>query len=75
MKRIEIGLFEAKTRLSEFVRKARDGQVYVITRRGEPLAELRPITPIRRRLVRGQASGLEMSDDFDAPLPEFEEYT
>lgn len=39
----EIGLFEAKTRLSELVRQARTGESFVITQRGEPSAELGPI--------------------------------
>ena len=39
----EIGLFEAKTRLSELVRQAMAGESYIITQRGEPSAELGPI--------------------------------
>jgi len=41
----EIGLFEAKTRLSELVRQAKAGESFIITERGKPVAEL---TPIRR---------------------------
>jgi len=39
----EIGLFEAKTRLSELVRQARAGESFIITQRGEPSAVLGPI--------------------------------
>jgi prevent-host-death family protein len=39
----EIGLFEAKTRLSELVRKVRAGESFTITQRGEPSAELVPV--------------------------------
>lgn len=41
-----VGLFEAKTRFSELVELARQGQRITITRRGEPTAE---IVPIERR--------------------------
>jgi prevent-host-death family protein len=39
----EIGLFQAKTRLSELVRQVRAGESFIITQRGEPSAELGPI--------------------------------
>jgi prevent-host-death family protein len=45
----EIGLFEAKTRLSELVRKVRTGESFIITQRGEPAAELTPIRQTTRR--------------------------
>ena len=35
---------------SELVREAADGAVIVIERRGEPVAELRPITRVRRKI-------------------------
>ena len=41
-----IGLFEAKTRLSELCGKvAETGEVYTITRRGKPIARIEPIAP------------------------------
>jgi antitoxin (DNA-binding transcriptional repressor) of toxin-antitoxin stability system len=36
-----IGAFEAKTRLSELLDKVQRGQVFCITKRGTPVAELR----------------------------------
>jgi prevent-host-death family protein len=39
----EIGLSQAKTRLSELVRQVKAGESFIITRRGEPSAELGPI--------------------------------
>ena len=39
----EIGLFQAKTRLSELVRQVKAGESFIITQRGEPSAELGPI--------------------------------
>jgi prevent-host-death family protein len=44
----EIGLFAAKTRLSELVRQVKAGKSFVITQRGEPAAELKPVQHQRR---------------------------
>ena len=44
----EIGLFQAKTRLSELVRQVRAGESFIITQRGEPSARLTPIRPKNR---------------------------
>ena len=75
MKPKEIGAFEAKTRLSELLERVDRGQVYVITKRGRPVAELRP-APGRTRLRFGSDEGrITISDDFDAPLPDLQEYT
>ena len=66
----EIGIFETKTHLSELIQKVVAGERFVITRRGEPVAELRPVTPERRLLKRGTAAhpDYRMSDDFDRLL-------
>ena len=39
----EIGSFEAKTRLSEILREVEGGRIYVILRRGKPVARLVPV--------------------------------
>ncbi|MBS1824032.1 MAG: type II toxin-antitoxin system prevent-host-death family antitoxin [Acidobacteria bacterium] len=44
---------ELHIRTSELVREAAEGNIIVIERRGEPVAELRPITP-RSRLTTAQ---------------------
>lgn len=76
MKVEEVGAFEAKTRLSELLEHVRQGRTYRITRRGRPIAELRPVpssTP--ERLVFGCDRGrIEIAEDFDAPVPGFAPY-
>jgi len=50
------------------------GERIIIARAGKPVAELGPINE-RPRRVGGLDKGLvTISDDFDDPLPEFEEY-
>lgn len=46
---VEVGLFEAKNRLSELVAKAEGGEEVVITRRGLPVAKLVPAVPVHDR--------------------------
>ena len=77
MKASEIGIFETKTNLSAILRRVAEGERFVITRRGVPVAELGPAITEKTPLVRGcaPAEGYFMADDFDAPLEEFEPYT
>ena len=42
-----VGVRELKTRLGSYLREVRRGRTIVVTDRGEPVAELRPITRAR----------------------------
>lgn len=76
MKPEDIGAFEAKTRLSELLDRVREGRSYRITKRGRPVAELRPVTEGSARPRRGVDRGrVKVADDFDAPLPDFDAYS
>lgn len=72
----EVGLFEAKARLSEIVRRVVGGEIFVITVRGEPVAELRPLSTAKAEWKRGQARNprYRMADDFDEPLAALAEH-
>jgi antitoxin (DNA-binding transcriptional repressor) of toxin-antitoxin stability system len=72
----KIGAFEAKTRLPELLELVGQGRTFVITRRGRPVAELRPVSPAGARLRFGCDKGrVAVRDDFDAPLPDMTDYT
>jgi prevent-host-death family protein len=72
---VDIGAFEAKTRLSELLDEVAKGRRYRITKRGKPVAELVPIAEHRRRPTFGSDRGrIAMRDDFDEPLEEFAGY-
>ena len=76
MKPVEIGAFEAKTRLSELLERVWQGQTFVITRRGVPVAELRPTAPADGNPRFGcDKSKIVIHADFDAPIPELKDYT
>jgi prevent-host-death family protein len=67
----EIGINEARTALSRLVDRVQAGEEIVITRRGEPVARLAPITslPSKRRpnLLKGR---YQLPDSLFEPLPE-----
>ena len=44
----EYSLYEAKAKLSALVRQVREGRSVIITLRGEPVAELRPIAKAKQ---------------------------
>lgn len=45
----EIGAYEAKTKLPEFLRRVREGDTFRITQRGEPIADLVPAGAAEKR--------------------------
>jgi len=53
-----IGLFEAKTRLSEIVRKAEAGERFTITVRGRPVADIVPSQARSKEVVRAAVERL-----------------
>lgn len=70
---MEVGVGEAKARLSELLDRVEAGDRIVVTRRGTPIAVLSPYTrgSEGRAAALGNAAGLvEVGEDFDAPLPD-----
>jgi prevent-host-death family protein len=45
MERTTVGARELKTRLGTYLRRVREGRTVLVTDRGEPIAELRPLPP------------------------------
>jgi prevent-host-death family protein len=75
MKPASVGAFYAKTHLSELLERVRQGDTFLITHRGTPIAELRPAPATVTPPVFGRSRGeIWMSDDFDAPLEVFKDY-
>jgi antitoxin (DNA-binding transcriptional repressor) of toxin-antitoxin stability system len=66
---------EAQARLQELLDAALRGEEIYITGEGVVRVPLVPVeTPPKRRQFGSAKGMITMSDDFDAPLPEFEEY-
>jgi prevent-host-death family protein len=63
----QIGMHEAKTKLSQLVERAEAGEEIVIARNGKPVARLVPVAQTSSMAsVRGIWRGkVRMADDFD----------
>jgi prevent-host-death family protein len=69
---MQVNIYEAKTRLSELVDQASQGETIIIAKAGTPLAKLVPLHHGPKRKIKfGLMKGeIEIADDFDDPLPE-----
>lgn len=66
----KVNVHEAKTRLSELLKKVEAGEEIVIARSGKPVARLVPASIVTTRRLLGTAKGLvKMAEDFNDPLP------
>ena len=66
-----VNIHDAKTHFSKFINQALKGDEIIIARDGKPLIRLVPYTEETKTRRGGQFKGLiQISDDFDAPLPE-----
>lgn len=71
-----VNIHEAKTQLSKLIAAAEAGEDVVIARAGKPAVKLVAVKenkPKRREFGRWKGK-IWIADDFDDPLPEFEEY-
>jgi len=76
MKKVHhVKVHEAKTNFSKLLKAVEDGDEVIVHRGDVPVARLvryeRDERPPRFGALKGK---IWMSDDFDHPLPEFEEY-
>ena len=70
---LKIDISEAQIQLLHLLDLAIAGREIVITQGDQPVARLVSIVP-KRSLFGSDKGKIFMSDDFEAPLPEFEEY-
>lgn len=69
-----VPLNQAKTRLSELVRRVEAGEEIVIRRGRHPVARLVAERPARIAPPGALKGRVSIADDFDAPLPELAAY-
>ena len=74
MKATMININEAKTHLSEYARRIKRGERFILCDRNKPFAELRPLPTTTDGLRPfGLARGkIQVPDDFNSPDPEIE---
>ncbi|TDE89606.1 type II toxin-antitoxin system Phd/YefM family antitoxin [Occultella glacieicola] len=67
----QVNVQEAKTRLSELLKRVEAGESITIARAGRPVAELRPAQPVAP-VFGGLVPGLVVGPEFFEELPEDE---
>ena len=68
-------MYEAKTRLSELVDKARRGEKVILMNRGEPVAMIVPLPKPRRTRKLGFLKGKgKLLPGWDKPIEDFKDY-
>ena len=66
-----VNIYDAKTRLSQLVDRASEGEEVIIARGGRPIARLIPYSPPAVPRKPGRLRGrVRVSKTFDDPLPE-----
>lgn len=70
---MRVSVYEAKSKLSQMINKALDGEEVVITRNGKDTVKLTPV-PKKGSWIGMYEGQIKIHDNFDDPLPEFEDY-
>ena len=72
----QVTIHEAKTQLSKLIQAALQGEEIIIAKNKQPLIRLEVLPSAKPQRQLGNAKGLiiEMSDDFDQPLADFDDY-
>jgi prevent-host-death family protein len=71
-----INLDSAQTQLPNLIKEAISGKEVIITKDGKPLVKLVPVATPKPKALFGSAKDLiSISEDFDAPLDDFQEYS
>ncbi len=72
----QVNIHEAKTQLSKLIEKVKKGEEVIISKYNKPVVKLVLIEELNSRRRLNTAKGLVvMSEDFDRPLDDFEDYT
>lgn len=71
----KVNLNEAGSRLTELIKEAASGEEVIITHEDGSAFQIVPLQQTKPRPRFGSAKGLiKMSEDFDEPLQDFEDY-
>lgn len=72
---MKVSVYEAKSKLSQMINKALEGEEVIITRNGEDTVKLVRVNGKKKRDWIGMWEGqIEIPDSFFDPLEEFDEY-
>lgn len=71
---MKVSVYEAKSKLSQMINRALEGEDVVITRNGEEVARIEPVRKKKRNWIGMYEGQIKIHDDFDDPMPEFEDH-
>lgn len=71
---MKVSVYEAKSKLSQMINSALEGEEVIITRNGVDVAIITPV-PKKRNWVGMYEGQVVIQDDFDDPVGDFEAYT
>ena len=72
---MKVSVYEAKSKLSQMINAALEGEEVVITRNGKDAVKLTPVPKKNGDWIGMYNGQIIIHDDFDEPLEEFEEYS
>ncbi len=72
----QVTIHEAKTHLSRLIQQALEGEDIVIAKGQKPLVRLEVLSQVQEQRRLGGARGIvtSMTDDFDDPLEDMQDY-
>lgn len=70
---MKVSVYEAKSKLSQMINRALDGEEVIITRNGADTVKLTPVPKKKADWIGMYNGQIVIHDDFDEPLEEFEE--
>ena len=59
-------IYEAKARFSQVIREVRDGETVTVSHRGEPVAEIRPLSDLEPPTIEQRIADLRRSGEIAA---------
>jgi len=66
-----VNIHEAKTNLSQLLKRVESGEEVVVSRAGKPVARILPVQNVSEKRIPGSAKGkIFIEDGFYEPLPE-----
>lgn len=72
---MKVSVYEAKSKLSQMINAALEGEEVIITRNGEVTVKLTPVVRKKADWIGMYEGRIVIHDDFDDPLEELEEYS
>ncbi|HEV7700087.1 MAG TPA: type II toxin-antitoxin system prevent-host-death family antitoxin [Pyrinomonadaceae bacterium] len=71
---MRVSVYEAKSKLSQMINKALEGEEVIITRNGKDVVKLAPVEKKKRGWIGMYEGQIKIHENFDDALPEFEDH-